>query len=318
MWPNTEGRPQKAVGGRQGRPTSRCLADPPYWVMKSIIFKVLVAVGAFCAGATVVSAAINFGSGYYTNLCGSGTVATFYNCDSGCDPRTGICSGASQGVVKYVCSGKWDQCLESETGWTNREEIGSVSCGKTVQISVFDKKCRKEDGSWDLSCELLGYMVWYSGDCRSSITPTQATPRTTVVPTGRPTVLPTSRPSITPTRQPSPTAASKINLPTSIPKVSIAVTPTPTSVAVVAVCGKKCATDVGCQAGFVCSSGVCRNPSCSLDETCFCGQVSGSATGSAVAKKSPETGFGMIEVGAGLTLVAGVGILLKRISKLVW
>ena len=37
-----------------------------------------------------VRAAIGYGNGEYTNLCDSGTKATYYSCDAGCDPTLGI------------------------------------------------------------------------------------------------------------------------------------------------------------------------------------------------------------------------------------
>src|SRR5690606_40062787 len=44
-----------------------------------------------------------------------------------------------------------------------------------VCSSDLDKQCRRSDGSWDDSCKLLDYMVWYSGDCKQN-TPPKTTP----------------------------------------------------------------------------------------------------------------------------------------------
>ncbi|KKU93717.1 hypothetical protein A3H89_03430 [Candidatus Amesbacteria bacterium RIFCSPLOWO2_02_FULL_48_11] len=240
-----------------------------------ILFAVWTA--AFGAGAVKVQALINFGGGYYVNLCGSGTSATSYSCDPGCSVQTGSCQSNNQGVVKWLCSGKWDQCLESESGWSNFEDVDSPGCGKTVQVSLFDKKCRMQDGGWDESCRLLGYMVWYSGDCwvGGSPTPTRV-PAVTLTPTVTP------RPQVTGT--PTATPGSKFGSPTPTGKVSL----TPTKIpGVGSICGKSCSKGSDCEAGFTCADGVCRNPSCPSDASCFCGDVKG-----AIADKNPQTGWG--------------------------
>lgn len=269
---------------------------------------------ALGAGAGVVYAALIFGSGAYVNLCGSGTAATSYTCDRGCSPAGGRCEGSNNGVVKWTCSGKWIQCLEAESEWTNSQEIGSVACGRTVQISKFDKKCRLEDGTWDSSCALLGYMVWYSGDCGGGtgatptptriVTPT-VTPRVTAVPTPRPT----STPRPTPTATPGPTAVSKLGSPT--PTLRGKVTPSPTAAAV---CNKTCSTQEDCGAGFACEAGVCRNPACPSDKSCFCGQVKG-ATGSGT---TPQTGTEDWLLIGGLVLAAGGGLWMRRAAAKIW
>lgn len=249
-------------------------------------------------------AAITFGSGYYTNLCDSGTTASFYNCDPGCNPTTGICQSSNQGVVKWVCTGKWNQCLESESQWTNYEQVDKVSCGYTVQLSVFDKKCRREDGAWDNSCKLLGYMVWYSGDCYSGsnsggniaastpfpspTAPVSTSKLTKIVATLVPTVKPTAKPTITPT----PIPGAKI-------------------------CGLKCSKAIDCKAGFACVSGSCRNPACVSDKSCFCtGEAA--ATASAITKTTPDTGIEVWLGMGGMLALGWTGIKFRRLASKLW
>jgi LPXTG-motif cell wall-anchored protein len=161
------------------------------------------------AGVVPVQARISYGSGYYTNLCGGGTDANTYSCSASCDPTKGSCQGSGDVVVKWTCSGQWNQCGDNETVWSSQQSLSGTACDKTVQISVFDKKCRKSDGGWDGTCVLQGYMVWYSGSCGGQqLSPTvaySATPSATVMPTAKVTT-PTPRLTVTPTVRISPTA----------------------------------------------------------------------------------------------------------------
>jgi cell division septation protein DedD len=188
---------------------------------------------ALFTAAGVARANTTFGTGYYTNLCGSGTAATSYSCDPGCDLSSGFCSSNNGGVVRWVCSGKWDQCIEAESQWGNNQDVTGVNCNKTVQISLFDKKCRREDGSWDTSCQLKGYMVWYSGECSANFTPmptkqVNANEPISSTPTRTPALSPTASAAIQPTNTPTPTIqATRTPTPTPNPNPSI----TPAAVA---------------------------------------------------------------------------------------
>jgi len=116
----------------------------------------------------VASANLNYGAGYYTNLCGSGTAANFYSCSANCNPATGECSGNY--VVKWTCDGNVTDCRDNESAWSSYHKVDSPhpGCNKTVQIDVFSKNCR-EGGGWNCGdSDLLGYMVWYSGSCAPS------------------------------------------------------------------------------------------------------------------------------------------------------
>lgn len=135
-------------------------------------------------------AAVTFNGGVYTNLCGTGFDATGNRCNSGCNVYSGSCSASDAFVVKWTCDGKITDCRSNETSFTRTQSVVGTSCGKTVQIDVFDKDCRS-DGGW--SCEprnLLDYLVWYSGDCSSQSLPTKlptqhitSTPTATYTPT---------------------------------------------------------------------------------------------------------------------------------------
>ncbi len=237
-------------------------------------------------GVARISAGIGFGGGTYVNLCGSGTAANLYSCSPKCSLSTGVCSGQNNGVVKYVCNGRWDQCLEAESYWSNYAEIGKNSCGKTVQISVFDKKCRIEDGGWDPTCNLEGYMVWYSGDCQRGVAGTE-------IPTIKPTNI-----SVTSTKGVVPTI----------------------TVTKPGVCNQSCALDSECQAGFRCSAGSCRNPACTGDVSCFCG---GKATPtpmeiSSVITKTPDTGGEELIIGVGVVGLIGIAGFLATAANRIW
>jgi hypothetical protein len=287
------------------------VTDLPQWafeIMKMKIALVVISIVlAFGAGLGVVHAAVSFGTGVYVNLCGSGTVATSYTCDPGCNPNTGVCSGSNNGVVRWVCSGKWNQCLESESDWMNREELGNPGCNKTVQVSLFDKKCRREDGAWDQTCNLLGYMVWFSGECGGGVSP-GPTSGVTVISSPKVTARPTARPTVTvrPTETivPTPTLVSKFSM-------------TPTPGVAVRVCGKRCGADVECGAGFACVGNLCRNPACPSDVGCFCGGVGGVATSSGL-NQSPETGAEVWLILVGLVGVGIVGLKMREMAKRLW
>jgi hypothetical protein len=272
-----------------------------------ILMGMLILIGAGFGTATTVKAAMTFGSGVYTNLCDSGTKATYYSCNLGCNSATGVCQSNNNGAVKYVCLGKWDQCLESESGWSSREEIGNPGCGRTVQLSLFDKKCRNDDGSWDQTCNLLGYMVWYGGDCRSNVQPI-------ILPSATPTPVTTSKPLTNPTAKPT---IKLIPTPTAISKF---VFPTPTvatsggAISVVAVCGRSCVMVSECQAGFSCVAGKCVNSACPSDASCFCGSGSKLTT----TNKLPDTGVDLRVAVLILVGVAGVGLVLRKTAKYVW
>lgn len=273
--------------------------------MKQVGYFVVCVLSAVFFGVAVVKAAVSFGNGYYVNLCGGGTSATVYKCDSGCNPTDGSCVSQNQGAVSYVCNGRWDQCLEGESWWSNKVQIGTQACGQTVQLSLYDHKCRREDGSWDSTCQLLGYMVWYSGDCWNSNIVPSSKPYIQPTPMLSPTVSPSPTVKLSPTGKPTPTSASKIVFPISTPGI--------TPILGGKVCNRTCSDTLVCPAGFACVNQSCRNPACSSDLTCFCG----SATGSAV-KKTPETGGEMWIVLAGAAGVIGLGMVFRKVARQIW
>ena len=232
-----------------------------------------------------VLAGLKYGTGYYSNLCGTGTAATAYTCNNGCSPATGTCTTTGDGAVRYVCQGNWNQCLENEIGWVNGVSVGDPGCDNTVQLSIYDHKCRRDDGTWDVPCQLLGYMVWYSGDCRPGVAG-----YTTGIP-----LLPTSTPKPT-------------------PKISPTVSKTQGA------CNKTCVTDTDCTSGLFCDNKVCRNRDCPLDKTCFCSTSSITPTGvpAVGGATSPETGISLWLIGLGILGLGYLGIKVLHIGKILW
>lgn len=166
-------------------------------------------------------ASISFGDGYYTNLYGNtvidGKILADQHVGTFCSPSQGTCSGSA--LVRWVCDGLTTDCrnLPSET-WGTRQSVNNPNpgCSKTVQIDVFDKKCRVGDAGWDCAADnsdLKDYMVWYSGSCATP------TPTSTPVPSRAPTATPTGP---IPTTTPTPT-----QVPTGVPTVTPTTTPTP-------------------------------------------------------------------------------------------
>lgn len=106
--------------------------------------------------------------GEYTNLCGSGFDATFYNCPANCNINEGWCETQSgQWIYVFVCGGRTGECRENMFGPTTGRHYltsyASVGSNKTVQIDVFNKICT-EGGGWSCGPDnLKGYIVWYSG-----------------------------------------------------------------------------------------------------------------------------------------------------------
>ena len=127
------------------------------------------------------SAVIQYQSGYYTNLCGSGTrdAATADLCNKGCSPGAGQCTADQPYVVKWTCDGNQIECRGNETEFTTSQSVAGTGCGKTVQLDVFKRKCRNFLGWVCDQNDLLDFMVWYSGDCPN----TPITPSPTNTPT---------------------------------------------------------------------------------------------------------------------------------------
>ena len=269
--------------------------------------------GSGFLGPKNVRAALTFGPGYYTNLCDSGTNASFYNCNPGCNPVTGNCSSSNAGVVKYICYGKWNQCLESESQWSNFEQLSGTGCGNTVQLSLYNKKCRRDDGSWDSTCNLLGYMVWYAGDCTPDYV--QTSPIPTPVGNGNPVPTPTFAPAAA-VQSGLSAVLTPVN-PTVTPTLIPTVTPGPTSTTSI-ICNLKCQLATDCNAGFACVNGTCRNPACTGDPSCFC---SGSAVAGkpvVLGRKTPDTG---VDTWLGIVGMLGLGIVgvtFRRWAKKIW
>ncbi len=180
--------------------------------MQRLYFSLLITLLGLFVYLPQASAALSYGGGIYTNICGTGLNATANLCNRGCNPGTGSCSASGNVVVKFTCNGRLSECRDNESSFATNHSLNGASCGKTVQIDVFNKNCRA-NGSWNCQADdMLDYMVWYSGDCQTNPTPTPTptpinTPTPTLTKTPRPTKIPTSTPTITstPTHQPSST-----------------------------------------------------------------------------------------------------------------
>lgn len=159
---------------------------------------------AFIVFSDRVLAALTFGSGVYTNLCGSGTEATSHDCSGACNIDTGVCSSSGPFVVKYTCNGSVTDCRADGQPFASSYSLSGTACNTTVQIDVFSKNCDSPDGWACGDGDLKDYIVWYSGSCGATPTPTPtvppvATPTPTPILTPTPKVTPTPTPVVTPT-----------------------------------------------------------------------------------------------------------------------
>ncbi len=179
--------------------------------------------------------------GYYINLFGGGSDPngniSAYNGEADCDPDTGICRAKNRitgqdypgGYVhKWVCSGIAVICIDTTAGYISGPVTAPIhyiwdpssppSCNQTVQLDVYDS-----------SNTLRGYLVWYSGICTASPSPTPVlSPSPSPVPT--PVVSPSPSPSISPSPisspSPSPSIAPSVS-PSPTPAGAVIVSPTP-------------------------------------------------------------------------------------------
>ncbi len=139
---------------------------------QSILITIISFVFAFLVFHYIseAKASVNYGSGFYTNLCGGGADVNGniggYNCEASCNTGSGVCEAPAGGHVdRYVCNGKITNCdntnapgnvVSFSTGGS-KSLTESVSCGQTVQLDAFD------GGN-----SLKGFMTWYSGDCAAT------------------------------------------------------------------------------------------------------------------------------------------------------
>jgi len=123
-----------------------------------------------------INAQMTYSQGVFTNLCGTGTAATAHSCNQGCNVKTGSCSAKQATVVKFTCDGKVTDCRNNESSFSTSQSLEGVSCGKTVQLDIFNKVCRTDKGWVCGDRDLQDYLVWYSGDCPAK-TSTATTPQ---------------------------------------------------------------------------------------------------------------------------------------------
>lgn len=166
------------------------------------LFLSLILGAALLAIPARTNAAVSYGTGTYTNLCGTGPNATANACNRGCNTATGTCTSAETRVTRFTCNGRLTECRSNEAPFATSYGVSGVACNQTVQVDVYDKNCRP-NGTWLCKpADLVDYMVWYSGPCTST------TPTPTVPATQTPTVTPTVTVPFTPTATPTPASAS--------------------------------------------------------------------------------------------------------------
>ena len=119
-----------------------------------------------------------------------------------CIPDEGSCSTSNNWwVYKYICDGKPSdskcgggvaqaELLSKVQNGQLKVDGNNVSCGKTVQLDVFDEECDPNGEPWKCDVDHDGdgnlsddekdnkdFMVWYSGDCpEPTATPTVTPP----------------------------------------------------------------------------------------------------------------------------------------------
>ncbi|MBI5151493.1 MAG: PKD domain-containing protein [Candidatus Pacebacteria bacterium] len=201
--------------------------------------------------ATQVYANLKYGSGEYVNICGTGLAATENKCNKGCDTSSGTCSASGNYVVKFTCNGRTSdgECRSNETSFSTSQSLSGTTCGKTVQIDVFDRTCRNQYGQWE-TCALQDYIVWYSGDCSTTTTQrscNESCSANSDCGSGLTCYSGSCR---------NPSCASQSSCQCS--------PPTPSA------CNGSCATNSDCASGLVCRSGYCRNSICDWKTSCQC------------------------------------------------
>lgn len=132
----------------------------------------LLSVAIFLISFHFAFANQTYGSGEYTNLCGTGYAASSDSCNGGCNTSSGSCAGAANTVVRFVCDGRQTACNQNETAFTSSQSIGDPGCNKTVAINVYKKNCRTGSGWSCGDSDMKDYIVWYSGACATQ-TPSQ-------------------------------------------------------------------------------------------------------------------------------------------------
>lgn len=136
--------------------------------------------------------------------------------------------------------------------------------------------CPGAGSQWTTDLSSCAGSPAYQNDCIPTATPT---PLPTNTPTPTPTPEPTDTPTPTPTSTPTPTPEPIIYIPadTPTPRPTNTPTPTPTSY-ILASCNKACSSASDCPGGLSCVTAfgqkVCRNPLCSDQFSCLCGQGS--------------------------------------------
>ncbi|HUD19034.1 MAG TPA: PKD domain-containing protein [Patescibacteria group bacterium] len=152
--------------------------------MKKLVLTFLFVFGLFfyLPQSNVIFAAIGYGSGIYTNLCGSGTNGQGDTCTKGCDTTQGACTSTGPFVVKYSCDGKQVSCKNNVSHFDTTQTVAGAACGTTTEIDVYKKSCQTLFGWFCNDGDRVDYLTWYAGDCNGSSTSYMGSVPTTPTP----------------------------------------------------------------------------------------------------------------------------------------
>jgi len=196
---------------------------------------------------------------------------TVYCCPSGSKLENGVC--LAPGTIN--CGGM--QCNP-----LNCHCLGGTACDLGYQCVSDDwikNICTDQNRKWcenvqdgdGMTCCEPGYVCYPGGGCVPG-GPGPTSPPSSNPPSNPPQPTPTRSPSPTPTRSPSPTPTRSPS-PTPSPTPTRSPSPTP-----VPQCNSVCTTSLNCPSGMICSTGFCRNPSCTSQTNCLCPTPSPSPT----------------------------------------
>lgn len=94
--------------------------------------------------------------------------------------------GSGEFPFRFECDGRVADCRQNES---YSSSVGGASCGKSVQIDVFNKDCRPTKNAGDpwlcggtetggpLDGNIQRYATWYTGDCPGGTTPPTGGPQ---------------------------------------------------------------------------------------------------------------------------------------------
>lgn len=163
--------------------------------------------------------------------------------------------GCGQTTGKYF--GCWDN------GTSNTEYVDLTTGPKTITLTRSSGPTGEACGSYQLDIMLPDCQgTSAGGNCQTGINCTgQTPPPPTTPPTNPPN--PTATPSVGGHCAP---VEWSLDQPTDEPTPTVTATPTSTPRS----CDLDCSTNADCDAGLICSGGMCRNPECLGETDCSC------------------------------------------------